>query len=1369
MHSSQSSSQHVSETKNLKNFQIKISQDGEFAMTFDTTNLRAKIYRNTDYRQFTNSKYSNKTFNNNHYNDIIDKIIADFVISNNLNTIKIYDDPNNDESQKSNQIGSNESNQNKYRWSFDISSLQTSHNDENFIFVAISCIDLIKDMKGEDRINIDETIRSTKNEYKKNQKNHAENNLPLIKEPKESTDYIKYRINNNDHIIDMDHLINDNESINVDKNYSRKTIIYRFKINKLDDITYNLDMNYIPTYCIYNYISGIPKFINKDNEDSKDSNKGNKDKNYEHHDRILERLVLLNFNGIYNFEYNHEDGKFNLNERFDYPKSFEDELNNWHTKNLPDCMDRILSCLTNKYFLVEKYKDKVQVIEVYNLAKMKLKTAAKTVKNKNRHIKKYDNKNDFTISQNKLLLCYTQGYHTVKLFLVENGLRIAAKNFEDKIEKINLVELVNNDETLLIIGIDKEENPIAIPWDLFNTGNIGNSIPLKSISGLARASGNVLQVDNQGKVRSILKIIEQQQELENIKKWQNIETRKKVGDIVTITGVKLDEYCEESTIGGKEPWVMDNYKTYSFLLCNKDEETLKLIVGRSTVQIWHQIHPNSTFRKEENCCPNKAAPFLEYIWTNGVPLDQESDATSLHIKKIEYGDKYLNLEVYWHERNVKKERTIQWDDIVEKVIAVRSACKALEHLNKRKRYLSNFPQKHCYEEMVVYIRHIIWRFIDHYPDQYRLLDVRHNVMKSLILADCDHLIKYILFGNDKDNCNGGNMKQKENFVIKHVPRSITWKKDQRFVNDDDLDPFDRDKNSRSKKTEPTNDLELAIYHCRELRDTMIVAFFLEYYTSHAIEYAGWMTTVSKALPFLYKYNYDDYVKKLFRKECFADQDHLSSQDPYEIIPKGFMSGRFREKNFMAFRPKSRLQSDKDSAFNITMKKLFFLDNNHVRNILKFFDNGMRKIRNNDLERSPISLRVVPLPRFTRNDINKNIKTEFDKDYSILLKIFWFLFIPRWYKIGKSDHHLLSPFARVTKYEDNDSMYDNPITEAVIDFRWRSTRAFFILLFLRFIIFSICFVFISWAYLTHEATEPKFQSFLVFLIILFYYLAAYLLITEIIQLFHHGFKEYFGTIFNYFDLISIILPTIVMYYILGLFELSDGFGNVKVDRGLIVGISMSIFVLWIEFVNFISSPNFMYVLLKNPDVAEFKANTFSGTATNKNESLDINIQSNFDEKDNPFSEFLTSVEAAYFWTTGNWVQKDMFDFWAVDLVSIIASILFVTILQNMFIALMGGVYERAANKGRQALLRFRARQIADYEALHHIHFWPHEPDPKYIYYVGKSKNFEEWSKKTEQCVIYKDFEEKSTYIKYNFQKADYDDYSIWRDYLKGDEK
>ena len=86
----------------------------------------------------------------------------------------------------------------------------------------------------------------------------------------------------------------------------------------------------------------------------------------------------------------------------------------------------------------------------------------------------------------------------------------------------------------------------------------------------------------------------------------------------------------------------------------------------------------------------------------------------------------------------------------------------------------------------------------------------------------------------------------------------------------------------------------------------------------------------------------------------------------------------------------------------------------------------------------------------------------------------------------------------------------------------------------------------------------------------------------------------------------------------------------------------------------------------------------------------------------------------------------------------------------------GVYEKAETKGRQTLLRNRANLIADFEALHHIYYWNHEPEPKYIYYFGQSKNFEEWydTRKDDQGAIYKGFEEKSTFTKRLYKESNY---------------
>ena len=101
-----------------------------------------------------------------------------------------------------------------------------------------------------------------------------------------------------------------------------------------------------------------------------------------------------------------------------------------------------------------------------------------------------------------------------------------------------------------------------------------------------------------------------------------------------------------------------------------------------------------------------------------------------------------------------------------------------------------------------------------------------------------------------------------------------------------------------------------------------------------------------------------------------------------------------------------------------------------------------------------------------------------------------------------------------------------------------------------------------------------------------------------------------------------------------------------------------------------------MLLKDPDQEniEVLSSKINGNVTNisTNETLNIELESEFnptDQEDNPFSNFLTSIEAAYFWINGNWIQRDKFGFWAVRVFSILASIFIVALLQNLLIAFM----------------------------------------------------------------------------------------------------
>ncbi|POG75676.1 hypothetical protein GLOIN_2v1475226 [Rhizophagus irregularis DAOM 181602=DAOM 197198] len=1226
-----------------EDYQIAICQDGKFAVTFDTANLRVKILENTDHRQprFNKKKEVDSSNQNESNGSVeIDKTIAYFKINDDFSINKYYKttykplpfkethgvgSSNSDDITKENISKKDD----KFRWSFDISNMYKKNDTEYFILVSISRVKIDEDMKGTKEKNIKVTKLDYKREYLSSKKFKCSS----------PSDDCELDVKNNkfyethDTAVDIQS-VPKSENFNApDDNILEKTdeikkgiSIYRLDFIKNKEIEVNYVLKAVTCYHS-DVISGICKFI--------DSGEVDKDKSCDTQQR---RFIILNFRGIYNFEFSDYCDYFDLNEKFEYPQSVRYELDNWFTRtdddcdDCGDCMGRLISCIYNKYFLVTQYKNNVQSLEDYNFA---------------------------LLEELVLLSCIIW--------------KMVYKSHQR--------------------GECPKGVMISLVWDLYNTGKVEISrLDNCPITRLARTSGNILLIEDNGKVSSVLKKVE-----ENLK-------LKKV-DYKMITNNKC--HIDFKPVNDTEPWVLSNCERKFYCLYHNKEgtqtNTLQLIVGRSTVQIWHQIQDDS---KNKDVLPNKGEPFLEYIWTNRIPVNQESEKTRLQIEEFTYDDlDNFCLKVYWHikENNgvlKKKEKIIKQKDINEKFHAVRHACKALEHLNKRyksKRLANNYTRVHKYEEMVGYIRHIVWRFAKHEPENFKLLDVRHNVMKSLILSDCNHLIKFILFGDEETVENSKENEVKE-VVIRHIPRIKLWP-GKKFLMDDDLDFDERnDGIEDNEKIIPENNMELAIYHCkgRELKDTIVIAYFLEYYTRHATDYAGWMCTVSKAIPLLFKYNYDDYARKLFYKECFADQDHFSALDPNEIIPEEYRERRNHNIKFRAFRPIIELRTDKYELYYKILNPLVDFKNKMIKRYENF---------DNNLGKSPLALRVVPLPSFTVNDIpRKKEKYNLKKN---LLNIFLFLFIPRWYQIGRGDVKKLSPFSRMILYENNDDIYDNPATEAVVDFRWRETRNFFFLLFLRFLIFAICFTLVSWAYMDH--TTIINQNFLLTLIIIFYYLAIYQLITEALQFHYRGFKKYF---------------------------------------------------------DFLSPSNTRFILLRNPTNIKIKDTTFSGNATNDstNETFHIELKSDFDPKsiDNPFSSFYEALMAAYFWIGGDWVQRDEFSYWAVDLFTWIASIILVYVLLNMLIAFMTGVYEKAEIKGRQTSLRLRANHIADYEALHHINFWEPEPEPKNIYYFGQSKNFEEWyNTRKNQGSIYKEFEEKSTFTKHIFKESDYDKISIWK--------
>ncbi|CAG8800979.1 6279_t:CDS:2, partial [Racocetra fulgida] len=112
---------------------------------------------------------------------------------------------------------------------------------------------------------------------------------------------------------------------------------------------------------------------------------------------------------------------------------------------------------------------------------------------------------------------------------------------------------------------------------------------------------------------------------------------------------------------------------------------------------------------------------------------------------------------------------------------------------------------------------------------WRMMDARYEIMQALIRGQCVSLIRTILFEKDDKSPRGISSRLSKHL---HFPRLYAWPLEQK-----------------------ESDLQVAINYSGDRRiDTMIVGYLLNYYSDNAMNNAGWMFTVTKALPDLYDHN-----------------------------------------------------------------------------------------------------------------------------------------------------------------------------------------------------------------------------------------------------------------------------------------------------------------------------------------------------------------------------------------------------------------------------------------------------------------------------------------------------------------------------------
>ncbi|CAJ0755783.1 24458_t:CDS:2, partial [Entrophospora sp. SA101] len=784
----------------------------------------------------------------------------------------------------------------KLVWSLAVSNSIDTHETE--ILIALSCFDEHTMMLNQNNNNIEEGQGSYDNRYQ--------------------------RI-----------ITNDEENCYSKKNYSETWI---FSTRHTKRITTTIDE-----------IGGLVKFLNNDGKTTADDN---------NHASV----IVLNATGIYKTTFNVSTTENELKnngmmakiinsiddinnmlslffndltatplEEFSYPPKIQMELKKLY-QNI-SCLELLSRSIENDYFLVEDYKNRIQVVEMYNLNTSKLDMIfhqhEDIVNTSVGH-----GSPAVSISTHKTLLAYCRGSNFMSIYLMENSLEIASRQF-NHLEKILSIDFVNDDESLLIIAVEKERStPVIIVWDLFTYFNdsiriLKDSSQVFPSSGhrLVRSSGKILLIDEMGKLKSILKdeslkYLLKPNRTSNelielpLQELYESEWDQAVAHTVFDQSNKYDvdnlKIRSNVIAHNKEPWNHNrNYNRISAFL-NK-EKTLQLFIGESTVQVWYKKKLKGG---NDSYDPKDSKSILKYIWTN--PTKEKA-----HLKSLKIGDRefIVRFEFGSNPHSNEKPIKIHWPYDVN---AIKDACSALHYFYTRRDDPAGPKKQQQFEDLIAQTETIVVKFIKRNPSVWKMIDVRYEVMANLISGRRISLIQNILKPDKMIFKN-----QKDLIMFLHTPRLYEW--------------------PRKPKE---SDLEVAI-KCSEKRhnkDLIIVSTLLDYYSENAMDNTGWMFSVSRAIPLLL--DHQTFVKDLFSKPCFGakeihvDESYISPGD----LPRG------KSKYVRAFDAKMVLKRKiKPVEENRSTK-----NSGHQLSALQKVIPGLDRANSSSL----IALRLAPLPDFT---------------------------------------------------------------------------------------------------------------------------------------------------------------------------------------------------------------------------------------------------------------------------------------------------------------------------------------------------------------------------------------------------------------------
>jgi hypothetical protein len=436
-------------------------------------------------------------------------------------------------------------------------------------------------------------------------------------------------------------------------------------------------------------------------------------------------------------------------------------------ENIKDAKINLRYLLKSKYqeFLMIDTNDhqKVHNIEIYNINTLQLVNDFCIYHEKDFLISNNDEPGIFAISTDSRLFAYSYGNNIITIYLIESGLEIVSKKFND-IYEIKFLEFIEKDKKLLIIEQGKGSDVKFHIWVisgclndyfLIPKGNIllSDNIPTllnydEYYYTLTKANGKVVFLNDKDN-ENPFKILPEIQE-----KFINMVTFEESDKVI-----EEHEYIHYSH--NIEPW-NDKVGSISGKFLNNDKRFL-LIIGQNSIQVWK----------------SKSQHFKDF---EDFKSFENSDLIYIFISKLPFESK--------PRFQIKNDMTT----------IIVHACKSLAYLYNHKNLKSiNFKEKH--QKFVSGIKNIIKDFIIKCPDNWKLMEVQYPLMAYLIYSRSFSLIKYVLFGTNGQTSSHNGML--------HRPQN----KYDTYPYYDDLKLYD-DFKLKDEDLKSVNDLELALKFCQ---------------------------------------------------------------------------------------------------------------------------------------------------------------------------------------------------------------------------------------------------------------------------------------------------------------------------------------------------------------------------------------------------------------------------------------------------------------------------------------------------------------------------------------------------------------------------